>query len=548
MSPPCSQCGGATAWDDDAASAICMTCGTLVDASQSVFTDGYEMDPATMTWEAPDTSNFTLKSLRNPNWSLAGQGKEVRENQNAFQMKEFIASLTTALQVPSGLAPRASTLFTQAMKLGNFRWGRKAKLVAGACLSIALRESKRPDFRHDIALLLDEKPNHMTRILSTVLSTLRISLTASDPSFYLPSLQVHLSTALRCESGDTAGLPLPLITALKPLNMLSVLSMAHALSDLLARSASFGPKSSMQGSAAAILMLSLEGQARTNLAGLGELAEFLAEKCKVGKGLIMKRYKAIQDELVAMMSEISWLDQYEKKKNGRGKVAKRLLVARGLPDVLVWGTETRRANFKTPTFMEEEEQDEGSNHGYGSETASSHSSVVRTSPTSVHRRPQKKQKLCATLSEASKFLLDPLSSSLPTTPSNTSASTRAVPMTSYLLAAPTSALTSKSKPTRLQILSVAKNGEEVLDDELFEDGELDGFLRSEDEVRTMSLLWEHKHPASEERPPPDPKPVRKRKRRPDEPKEPSRRLNHDALTSSCKVSMGRLTRRWRITP
>ncbi len=83
MSPPCNQCGGATAWDDDAASAICMTCGTLVDASQSVFTDGYDIDPATVTWEAPDTTNYTLKSLRNPNWSLAGQGKEVRENQNA---------------------------------------------------------------------------------------------------------------------------------------------------------------------------------------------------------------------------------------------------------------------------------------------------------------------------------------------------------------------------------------------------------------------------------------------------------------------------------
>ncbi len=444
-----------------------------------------------------------------------------------FQMKEFIASLTTALQVSSGLAPRASTLFAQAMKLGNFRWGRKAKLVAGACLSIALREAKRPDFRHDIALLLDEKPSHMTRILSTVLSTLRISLTASDPSFYLPSLQVHLSTALRCESGDAVGLPLPLITVLKPLNMVSVLSMAHALSDLLARSASFGPKTSIQGSAAAILMLSLEGQARTNVTGLGELAEFLAQRCKVGKGLIMKRYKAIQDELVVMMSEISWLDQYEKKKNGRGKVARRLLVARGLPDVLVWGTETRRANFKIPTFIQEEEQDEESNHGYASESSSSHSSVVRTcSRTSVHGRPQKKQKLCPTLSEASKFLLDPLSSSLPATQANPSSSTRAVPMTSYLLAAPTSALTSQSKPTRLQILSVAKNGEEVLDDELFEDGELDGFLRSEDEVRTMSILWEHKHPASEERPPSDPKPPRKRKRRPDE---PSRRLNHDAI-------------------
>ena len=47
---------------------------------------------------------------------------------------------------------RAQGVFDQAMRAGRFRWGRKAKLTAGASLAIALRESHKSDSIRDIAV------------------------------------------------------------------------------------------------------------------------------------------------------------------------------------------------------------------------------------------------------------------------------------------------------------------------------------------------------------------------------------------------------------
>lgn len=120
------------------------------------------------------------------------------------------------------------------MAAGNFRWGRKAKLVAGACLSIALRESKRPDFLRDIAFILDQQYAHLTRALSSVLSLLNVSLTSSDPFFHVPNLQSHLSSVIRDEV-EAINLPPSLVTVIKPLDQTSVTNTCRSLSDLLAR-------------------------------------------------------------------------------------------------------------------------------------------------------------------------------------------------------------------------------------------------------------------------------------------------------------------------
>lgn len=75
MSHACAECGASTVWDDEAASQICTSCGTLADPSQSQLDDsnahGNLFLPA------------TLKSVRlGSNWDLAGQGKEARERKN----------------------------------------------------------------------------------------------------------------------------------------------------------------------------------------------------------------------------------------------------------------------------------------------------------------------------------------------------------------------------------------------------------------------------------------------------------------------------------
>jgi transcription factor IIIB 90 kDa subunit len=69
-----------------------------------------------------------------------------------------------------------------------------------------------------------------------------------------------------------------------------------------------------------------------------------------------------------------------------------------------------------------------------------------------------------------------------------------LPLTSYLLTASSSTLSLSHIPTRLQLLVAERDGgaDDVGDDELFAEGELDDFLRSEDEVEGLRrvLGWE----------------------------------------------------------
>ena len=66
-------------------------------------------------------------------------------------MHEFIRTAASSLASP-GVTARAQGVFDQAMRAGAFRWGRKAKLTAGAALAIALRESHKSDSIRDIAV------------------------------------------------------------------------------------------------------------------------------------------------------------------------------------------------------------------------------------------------------------------------------------------------------------------------------------------------------------------------------------------------------------
>jgi hypothetical protein len=88
MSVNCNECGSATVWDDDVGSAVCTSCGSLTDPSQSVLTSAH--------WDhhndTTDSTSTTLKCLRSRNnWDLAGQGKESRDRKN---MVNILLALT----------------------------------------------------------------------------------------------------------------------------------------------------------------------------------------------------------------------------------------------------------------------------------------------------------------------------------------------------------------------------------------------------------------------------------------------------------------------
>ncbi|KAJ6455719.1 hypothetical protein C8R45DRAFT_881173 [Mycena sanguinolenta] len=479
MPAPCKYCGAPTVVDD--AGVVCTSCAELAEPSLVVLASDFDY-PTTTTYDGwIPVAPKALKTGRNR--YLSGQGKELRDGKNLVRTDEmhwFIKNLARAAFV-SGTTERAYNLFEKAMKSGQYRWGRTAKLVAGACLSIALRQSGRPDMFPDLALLLDQKVTSLTRAFSSVIAVLKIQpgdLPSSAPKSHVSILQSYLSAAL--QGSTDSQLPSSLITAVKPLPVSAILATAASLSDLLA--SSIPPTAvahlPVSATACAVLMWAIEAEARTPLSQLGDLAAFLGGKVNVRKPLVMSRYKLIQDELVQRIDKIDWLDHYEPNngKCGRAKISRRLVVARGVKAVIASERECRRnvldQTGKTATHPEGGESD------------------TDADPQST--RPRKRRRLHA-LQDATRFLLNPLLGPLPPSflaPSSASA----LSLPTYLL---TSSLSMRREtlPSRLQVLSAARGGvgpDEIRDDELFDDGELEKIIRTDEheiaELRTI-LGW-----------------------------------------------------------
>lgn len=511
MSVNCSECRGDTIWDDEAASAICTTCGTLTDPSQSILTSQdyrSEFLHSNPLWVPAAPSTLKVSRRNGGQWDLSGQEAEARGRKNSYAIAEFINSLAVSMNA-AALSPRALTLFNQAKTAGQFRWGRKTRLIAGACLSIALREANRPNSFHDIAFLLKTSPTSLTRTYISITSLLNFTSTVIDPSIHISTLQSHLASVLRDNQKDS-GLPDSLVKFLQPICLRTVSTTANSLCSLIAR---LCPDDDLKRlppapTACAIFMLSLEAECRETISPLGGLAQCLGARCHVGKGVVMTRYKAIQDEVASWIEKVPWLDKYEGKSR-RAKVSRRLVVARGLKDVINFQDEIWRDAVPPNPLLDEDDEDEEND---------STTNIPVSASQDTRPPPRKRQKTHHSLLDATHFLLDPLSGSIPpsshtlirqhscTLPSSaastqlsSSSSNHLLPVTSYILTAPLSNLISKHAPTRLQRLTVDRGGSgeaEVADDELFTEGELEGFLRNEGEVEILrqAFGWDQDNP------------------------------------------------------
>jgi transcription factor IIIB subunit 2 len=400
-------------------------------------------------------------------------------------MHEFIKSIASSLSAP-GISPRAITLFSQARLVGPSRWGRKAKLTAAASIAIARRESHKPDSLRDIAFLIDEPLSSLSRTFSSVITMLKLALVPADPALHLPTLLSHLSASFQ----PPPQLPTPLLKLLTPLPLNNVIATANSLSDLLAR---IGEGTSLAGlptppTACALLVLALEAEARISLPHLSDLAHYLATRFGISKGIVMARYKIVYDAVEEWIREVPWLDKFETKK-GRSKVSKRVVVARGLKDVIRFQEEIWRKKLdalekpKVDLDLDDEQDADMSDNG------------AFKDPDPLP--PRKKKKTRHVLDTTSHFLLDPLSAPLPPSASRTAFPSPQIgpqpcfPYASYLLTASSLSLTLHAPPTRLQLLAVARGGSgEIDDEELFEEGEWESMIRNEEEKECLSRVWE----------------------------------------------------------
>lgn len=393
------------------------------------------------------------------------------------------------------------------MAAGRYRWGRRAKLTAGASIAIALRESHKPDFLRDIAYLIDESFNSVSRAFTSVIALLQLHVPSSDPALQLPTLQTHLHSLINPTTLPPL-LPSPLLKQISPLSLPSVMHTAHSLCALVTRLTSTLSHLSTSPTSCAILILSLEAEVRTSLPNCGELCQQLAARFGLAKGIVMARYKMVYDLVEECIREVPWLEQFETKE-GRSKVAKRVIVARGIKDVVQFQEEIWRKKVEAQGRLNVElEEDDGdmSDDGTLSTTTGSSSSRMKRESDEPSRYTRKRRKIkYRDLDDASQFLLNPLNSTLPavthpshpsdlrsqtvptTSLSPSSTTPPPVSLTSYLLTASPNTLSLSRIPTRLQLLAAQREGgaEDIRDDELFAEGELDGFLRSEVEVEGL---------------------------------------------------------------
>ncbi|KAH9890673.1 hypothetical protein C8Q73DRAFT_765033 [Cubamyces lactineus] len=514
MGGRCEECGATTEWDPDLGSAICLQCGTLADPTQSVFTS--HLDYVDSSREYTGWSNIPGGStLRGRNGRvLAGQDKEARDRRNTISMHEFIRGLAGRLSNP-GVTVRAQAIFDQAMRRGHYRWGRRAKLTAGAALAIALRESHKSDSIRDIAYLLEEPPTSVSRAFRAVVELLGLKLSTADPAIHLPALQTYLVSLVNgTETGH--ALPAQLMKLLPNLTsrLTSVVRTATSLSALLERTHILAHLPTPP-TACALLILALEAEHGSSLPHAGALAQTLGARVGAGKGVVMQRYKQIYDLVEEWIREVPWLDAHERKTakgrqgSGRSKVAKRVVVARGVKDVVQFQEEIWRKRVESagrPSLeldMDADEKDDEAHAGEWDGSSSSGASQARSGSSSeLHARRTKRAKTRhpKSIVDASHFLLNPLSTSaLPSPASLGPTSTSAGPGTAqgpdlvtHLLTADASSLSNafREAPSRLQLLAAARGGADeahIADEELFGEDELEGMLRSEAEAEAVRI-------------------------------------------------------------
>ena len=428
-------------------------------------------------------------------------------------MSTFISSVLSRLNNP-GLSPRAEAIFTQAMTKGHYRWGRKAKLTAGASIAITLREARKSDSLRDIAFLLDDSTVSLARAFQSVVSLLNFSLASTDPAVHLPILHAHLQSILHPETlspSPPSQLPRSLVSIITPLSLQTAVHTATSLSQIISHHSPPLVLTNLPTppTACALLILGLEAEARAPLPHLGELARTLGTRFALSPGVVSSRYKIIYDLIEGWIRHVPWLDQFVCKGKGRGatacsKVPKRAIVAKGIKDVIqfheeIWLSRTQNQQkvnldleLDPGDFANGEEEDERDNGSANTPTVAS--SSKRIDGSAIAPLPEKRRKVEKkgnAMQAAYRLLLDPLSSRyLDAATSNGEISL----LTHILTCSPDELLRARgTPPTRLQLLTASRGGstaELIADEELFAVGEMEGLLRSEQEQEALRPLFQ----------------------------------------------------------
>ena len=374
---------------------------------------------------------------------------------------------------------------------------------------------------------MEEPLPSLTRTYNEVVKLFGFDLEICDPSVHLTTLHAHLIRII--SDSETFHLPKTLASTVRSVQsrLSCVLRIAESLAALITRSGKVSHLATAP-TACAIFLLALEGEIRSPLPNCSRLAQALGTRFDVKQGAVMDRYRILYGIVEDWIRQVPWLQSSTqlptRVSSSRSKVTTRGAVARGLTDVVqfqeeiwkkaIYGIEKisldldltdecdgleEDGSAPAPSLGNGDRDDESD---FGSVTSASVSLMTTTSSMTKRKSPGSSRETSVELSSrqikkrktrhnrsvesASQFLLNPSN-----TPTKSSKSTDNQ-LLSHLLSSDTSSLSHAfvQPPTRLQLLHAARPGgsDAVVDEELFEEGEMEAMLRTEEEVKVLVRL------------------------------------------------------------
>ncbi|KAG8733207.1 hypothetical protein FRC11_007925 [Ceratobasidium sp. 423] len=480
----CPACGSHNLqFDDEVLSLLCTNCGNVVESNQSAL-------DFSMTTEKGTGTNFGMgRALHNQSSTLVARSgrylgsdtKEARWIRNLEATKSFLAAVTRNMRQTS-CTERAQYIMEQAMRKGKFRWGQGAERVAGASICIALRETGKAESTREVAVHIQCRQDNLTRAYRRVATLLGIKIEPMDPALLVSSIWNYLQECLTASTPSSFPTELSkFLSDLIPLGQV-VLNLAHQLSNLTLRvSLTHGRQSTLV--ACALLMVSLSGEAGKPIPKPGVLASALATRFGGTARSIADRIREIERLIEDWRHELPWADT-NLPTNSRKRTIK---VASWIKDVInfkddLWSKQIEavaHAHYSPSVGDEsdEEEDDTSSRTGSYCTTGSKRSSNGTQSTSSNKRayldrgyydsgRPR------AYVVEQSRGRPNPQATILAS-------------LLNPFSFSPTS--TSSALDSTWGEL---KGSDNIADDDLFEEGELEGLMRSEDDVNALRDRWE----------------------------------------------------------
>lgn len=376
-------------------------------------------------------------------------------------------------------------------------------------------------------MLLEEPLSPLTKTYNEVTKLFGLDFEVSDPGVHLTTLHAHLTRII--SDPEIFKLPKTLASTVRSLQprLSCVLRNAESLASLVTRSGKVSHLATTP-TACAIFLLALEGEIRSPLPNCGILAQALGRRFDIKQGVVMDRYRILYGVVEDWMKQVPWLQSstqpHTRASSSRSKLTTRSAVAKGLNDVVQFQEEIwEKALYgmgkffldldsinegdgsgddrSTPAASLDDDRDDESD--FSSVTPASASVVTtdssvtkrkglissREGSTELIPRPIKKRKTRhnRSVESASQFLLDPSN-----TPIKPSRATNDNQLLSHLLSSDASSLshTFIRPPTRLQLLHASRPGgsDAIVDEELFEEGELEAMFRTEEEVNVFMQL------------------------------------------------------------